>query len=329
MHRKTRERDFTRIVSDDADELSGILSRQMAEVRVRPLNHRRDIRFQTTVYYFDFFFDSLLPTGAILDTIEGSGLDLYCLYLGLSGSLELREGSRRTRSTSDSACLGDLTLCSRKTFSEQSELLAIGVGRTEMAAHLADLIERPVQGPLDFAPSVSLTAGVGPAISALAIALRAGLANDAPLLKSPIAMKRLKDTMIALLLENVPHRFSADLRRPMGSASPYYVKRAIEFMWANASRPLSAAEIAAECGVGVRALNSGFQSFKHMPPMTYLREIRLTGVRQDLQDSVTIASVTDIALKWGFTHLGRFSAQYQSRFGELPSKTLRQGARRR
>ena len=33
-------------------------------------------------------------------------------------------------------------------------------------------------------------------------------------------------------------------------------------------------------------------------------------------------SVTDIALRCGFTHLGRFSVAYRTRFGESPSETL-------
>jgi transcriptional regulator GlxA family with amidase domain len=33
--------------------------------------------------------------------------------------------------------------------------------------------------------------------------------------------------------------------------------------------------------------------------------------------------VTTVALRHGFTHLGRFSAYYQSAFGELPRTTLR------
>ncbi len=34
-------------------------------------------------------------------------------------------------------------------------------------------------------------------------------------------------------------------------------------------------------------------------------------------------SVTDVAFKWGFTHLGRFSQEYKRRYGELPSSTRR------
>lgn len=35
------------------------------------------------------------------------------------------------------------------------------------------------------------------------------------------------------------------------------------------------------------------------------------------------ASVTDVAVRWGFFHLGRFAQQYRERFGVLPSETVR------
>jgi AraC-like DNA-binding protein len=33
-------------------------------------------------------------------------------------------------------------------------------------------------------------------------------------------------------------------------------------------------------------------------------------------------SVTDIAARWGFFHLGRFSQAYRCAYSELPSQTL-------
>ena len=33
-------------------------------------------------------------------------------------------------------------------------------------------------------------------------------------------------------------------------------------------------------------------------------------------------TVTEVALRWGFPHLGEFAARYSARFGEKPSETL-------
>jgi AraC-like DNA-binding protein len=58
--------------------------------------------------------------------------------------------------------------------------------------------------------------------------------------------------------------------------------------------------------------------------MAYVREVRLERARADLMsDDPSLGSVTDIALKWGFAHLGRFAVEYKRRFGESPSATLR------
>jgi len=47
--------------------------------------------------------------------------------------------------------------------------------------------------------------------------------------------------------------------------------------------------------------------------------------RDDLLRLDGDVSVTNVALRYGFSHLGRFSSYYQSAFGEAPSVTLRRG----
>jgi transcriptional regulator GlxA family with amidase domain len=59
--------------------------------------------------------------------------------------------------------------------------------------------------------------------------------------------------------------------------------------------------------------------------MQYLRAVRLRGARAALlalaaDDPTTVA---DVATRWGFSHLGRFSQYYRSRYGEPPSRTMR------
>lgn len=320
---KTKQRMLAHIVSDDADELSEILTRRMFEARVRPLGDGREFRFEITTYFFDFLLRVLFPSGGMVEKIAPTGLDTYSLCIPLDGAVELKAGSRRIQAVPGVAAFGKSPAFCEQVYSENSKFLVIAVDRTEMARRLSDIIERPVTRPIDFAPNVDLAKGAGATILAMAQTLQAGLSGEAPLLQSPIALKRMKETVIALLLENVPHRFSDELHGPVIAVSPSYVKRAIEFMWANAPRPLTAAEIAAECGVSARALNSGFRRFKAAPMMAHLREIRLSAVRQELRDPATVASIAGVAQKWGFTHFGRFSSEYEKRFGELPSQTRR------
>jgi AraC-like DNA-binding protein len=48
-------------------------------------------------------------------------------------------------------------------------------------------------------------------------------------------------------------------------------------------------------------------------------------VHEDLTggDRAHRPTVAEVAYRWGFTHLGRFAHDYRSRYGELPSTTLR------
>jgi transcriptional regulator GlxA family with amidase domain len=57
--------------------------------------------------------------------------------------------------------------------------------------------------------------------------------------------------------------------------------------------------------------------------MAVLKSIRLERAHAELESPDAPASVTGVALKWGFVHLGRFAQDYRRRFGRLPSETLR------
>lgn len=82
-------------------------------------------------------------------------------------------------------------------------------------------------------------------------------------------------------------------------------------------------DVAAALGVSVRTLQQGFRQWRSTTPNEFLRETRLRLVHAELCRSGEETDVTAVALRHGFTHLGRFSAYYQSAFGELPSTTLR------
>jgi transcriptional regulator GlxA family with amidase domain len=93
----------------------------------------------------------------------------------------------------------------------------------------------------------------------------------------------------------------------------------------NAETLMTVSSVAAQLGVSLRSLQSGFRQWRNTTPNAHLRNLRLQRVREELLRVGGGANVTAVALRYGFSHLGRFSAHYRSAFGESPSATLRRG----
>jgi transcriptional regulator GlxA family with amidase domain len=76
--------------------------------------------------------------------------------------------------------------------------------------------------------------------------------------------------------------------------------------------------------VSERALEYAFKETMGLTPVGYLTRLRLHRVRQALLGAThASATVSSLALDWGFWHFGDFSRAYKECFGELPSDTLR------
>ncbi|AXO88216.1 helix-turn-helix domain-containing protein [Pseudomonas parafulva] len=82
--------------------------------------------------------------------------------------------------------------------------------------------------------------------------------------------------------------------------------------------------LAQVAGVSLRQLQHAFKAFTGMPPAQWLRLRRLNGARRDLlRPDAGDVTVAEVAMRWSFWHLGRFSESYRQLFKELPSQTLR------
>lgn len=134
--------------------------------------------------------------------------------------------------------------------------------------------------------------------------------------------RQLEHLLIELLASG--HAGSgADALPKHASVLPGFVRRAEQFIHSNCSEPLQLSDIANAVGVPPRTLRDGFQQFRGVSPMQYLRHLRLERARSTLKASGQHIRVTDIALDCGFTHFGRFALAYKAMFGESPSDTLR------
>jgi AraC family ethanolamine operon transcriptional activator len=101
------------------------------------------------------------------------------------------------------------------------------------------------------------------------------------------------------------------------------VDRAREYAMAHLDEPFSMLDLCNQIGASRRKLQYCFQETLGINPAAYLRTLRLNAVRRELQKSTMAHGVQDVAARWGFWHLSRFSSDYRTMFGESPSQTLR------
>jgi AraC-like DNA-binding protein len=96
---------------------------------------------------------------------------------------------------------------------------------------------------------------------------------------------------------------------------------------AHLGEPISMGTLCRVAGVGERCLQKSFLYRRGISPMRFVAERRLLAAHQWLADRSQAGTVTEAGLRFGFTHLGRFSVAYRQALGESPSQT-RAAARR-
>ncbi|MGO1052560.1 helix-turn-helix domain-containing protein [Crossiella sp. CA198] len=149
------------------------------------------------------------------------------------------------------------------------------------------------------------------------------------LAQSPLALRHFEQLLIQALLDAQPHALTTALTRHTAAAPPGSMRRAMAYCEEHAHEPISVAHMAAAAGLSVRQLQRGFREHLGISPLEHLRRVRLDQVHQELLEIAAgraTGTITEIATRWGFAHLGRFSEYYRGTYGRPPSHTLRAGA---
>lgn len=96
-----------------------------------------------------------------------------------------------------------------------------------------------------------------------------------------------------------------------------------EYIEENYQSPVHLEDLCRNARYGIRTLQRCFREYFDVTITDYLKTVRLDAAYRELAAAdAGDRSVTGVAMKNGFTHLGRFSIAYRVRFGEAPSETL-------
>lgn len=93
---------------------------------------------------------------------------------------------------------------------------------------------------------------------------------------------------------------------------------------AHLGEPITLGRLCQVAGVGDRCLQKAFERRRGVSPMRFVLERRLIATHLRLLDTHRAPglTITDTAMAFGFSHLGRFSHDYRQLIGESPSQTL-------
>lgn len=194
----------------------------------------------------------------------------------------------------------------------------ISIRRGLITERLSTLLGKPILNKLIFEPQVDLDSPAFQGIKAL-IDLATGTEFDLLINAGTLMPSRLREMLVDAVLEAWPHNFSQALRRPEPLIAPRHVKRAVEYIQAHPDNLVSGTELARLSNVSQRALQEGFRRFMGMSIVAYQRQVRLERAYAALADG-GLMSVTEVAVRYGFSNVGRFCQYFQSAYGISPAE---------
>lgn len=266
-----------------------------------------------------------LGYGATVDIDVGCTNDFVLVMMPLRGVADICCGGESIRSSSQLASVISPTLPLRMRSRYDADQIMIRIDRGLIERHCTQYLGHGLRRPVEFQLGMDLTTGGGISWCGLVRYLVSELDRPTNVFTSALTRVHVEHLVVSTLLLAQPNVYRDDLLRPARPIAPSYVKRVEEYIDAHADEPLTISDLAAHAGVSTSALFAGFREYRSTSPIAYLKGVRMRRARDELKStSPSRSTVTNVAMRWGFTHLGRFAAEYKRWFGESPSDTLKQ-----
>ncbi len=263
-----------------------------------------------------------LRYGPTVEIDVGCLQDFLLVMMPTGGKADIRCGKQAIHSSPELASVVTPTQYLSQTVYDGCDQIMVKIDRTLLENVCAQHLGHPLREPLEFRLGFEMSSRGGVSWQALVSWLVSEFEQGAPMLGSSLVSAQVEHLLVTTLLMAQPNNYRDELLNPAPSIAPRHVRRVEEYIQAHADEDLTIGDLAACAKVSTSALFAGFREFRSTTPMAYLKSVRMQRVRDELRDPASAEkTVTAIAVRWGFNHLGHFAADYKNRFGECPSRT--------
>ncbi|MBA1245553.1 AraC family transcriptional regulator [Pseudomonas japonica] len=249
-------------------------------------------------------------------------LDSYSLSLPFAGEQELVYLGNRIQSNRNVGVIVSPFHSQELSMAGDCKKISVLIPRVTMRLALEEILQRPVEIPINFDPVMDGQSGASASWWRLAAHFVSEQECGGALFDQTLFSRDIEASLVRGLILAQNNNYTAEIQECMLGKLPSYLLRAKEFIHANAREDLRLEDIEAAAGVSRFKLFDGFRKHMGMSPMAYLKKLRLSEVRKQLLKGGRGINISTVATEWGFNHLGRFASEYKKLFNEMPSATM-------
>lgn len=314
---------FNLFNTSEADEAREIVSKVYCDHTLEPEHkggiaafHNRAQLSQVSLNYLQY--------GADVKVEPGHLDDFFLFQLPIKGAAEICTNNHTFYTSKGISSVINPSEYTKMRWNRDCQKLMVQIKRSALEQRLSRILMRPISHPILFEHHVIEADNPHAGnwwrqVWNLVQELDHGLDPW----RSRFLLEDLERNLLTSVLFSFRHNYRDTLRTQESKVAPKHVKQVEEYIQCHLQDNITIDELVELTGVSSRSIYNGFKSFRGTTPMKYILQVRLEKVHEELLNPFQSKNITQIATKWNFSQLGRFSACYKKVYGESPTETLR------
>lgn len=248
-------------------------------------------------------------------------LRCYSISLPLSGEQELSFNSQQILSNVNIGLILNPQEEQVLQISGNCKKLHLAIPKEKIEQVLAELLHQPLQHDVIFAPEMQMQL-LNIAHWWRQIQVYVDDLQILGLQHMQYVHQDMEKVLIKKLLMLQPHNYSDALFGRLNQQQPKELMWAEQFVKNNLQDPLTVQRLCEIAHVSASKLNQLFKEAHAMSPMQYVKQCRLNQVHDVISQQPHL-NISDIAMSYGFNHMGHFTRDYKLLFNETPKQTAK------